>query len=154
MEPMTGFEPVTSSLPRKHSTTELHRPTESGRRASNSRPTAWKAVALPTELLPQVIDWFFCSNWALAYVFCCISFQDNRRACKACRASIQWVNGCGERRIRTFEAIKQRIYSPPHLAALESPLWCLGCNGSSCYTLCYGMQIYLFFIGVKSNVCL
>ena len=25
----------------------------SGRRASNPRPTAWKAVALPTELLPQ-----------------------------------------------------------------------------------------------------
>ncbi len=24
-EPMTGFEPVTSSLPRKHSTPELHR---------------------------------------------------------------------------------------------------------------------------------
>ena len=83
MEPMTGFEPVTSSLPRKHSTTELHRPAESGRRASNSRPTAWKAVALPTELLPQVIDWFFCSNWALAYVFCCTSFQDNRQACKS-----------------------------------------------------------------------
>ena len=55
MEPMTGFEPVTSSLPRKHSTTELHRPTESGRRASNSRPTAWKAVALPTELLPLLL---------------------------------------------------------------------------------------------------
>ena len=25
MEPMTGFEPVTPSLPRKYSTTELHR---------------------------------------------------------------------------------------------------------------------------------
>ena len=27
----------------------------SGRRGSNSRPTAWKAVALPTELLPHLI---------------------------------------------------------------------------------------------------
>lgn len=28
---------------------------------------------------------------------------------------------CGERRIRTFEAIQQRIYSPPQLATLASP---------------------------------
>jgi hypothetical protein len=28
----------------------------------------------------------------------------------------------GERRIRTFEAVKQQIYSLSHLAALESPL--------------------------------
>ena len=59
---MRGIEPLTFSLPRKRSTPELHRliPTRvapcfdaSGRRGSNSRPTAWKAVALPTELLPQ-----------------------------------------------------------------------------------------------------
>jgi hypothetical protein len=57
---MMGIEPMTSSLPRKRSTPELHRlvifqlnPVDlSGRRGSNSRPTAWKAVALPTELLP------------------------------------------------------------------------------------------------------
>ena len=51
---MTGIEPVTSSLPRKCSTSELHR-LESGRRDSNPRPTAWKAVALPTELRPLII---------------------------------------------------------------------------------------------------
>ena len=59
---MRGIEPLTFSLPRKRSTPELHRliPTRvapcfdaSGRRGSNSRPTAWKAVALPTELLPH-----------------------------------------------------------------------------------------------------
>ena len=59
---MRGIEPLTFSLPRKRSTPELHRliPTKvsfcfdaSGRRGSNSRPTAWKAVALPTELLPR-----------------------------------------------------------------------------------------------------
>ncbi len=51
---MTGFEPVASSLPRKRSTPELHRLSKkkSGRRDSNSRPSAWKADALPTELLP------------------------------------------------------------------------------------------------------
>ena len=77
-EPMTGIEPVTFSLPRKRSTPELHRPislfcgrpttmpthhspsqTSSGRRGSNPRPTAWKAVALPTELLPR----FSTNNW-------------------------------------------------------------------------------------------
>ena len=75
LEPMTGLEPVTSSLPRTRSTTELHRlvPARaghcrtggrpirrgracspgpscrywSGRRGSNPRPTAWKAVTLP-----------------------------------------------------------------------------------------------------------
>ena len=82
-----GLEPMTSSLPRKCSTTELHRHDElligtarpwrcqdfpvflivllknftdpvgsglylSGKRDSNPRPSAWKADALPTELLP------------------------------------------------------------------------------------------------------
>ncbi len=56
---MTGIEPVTSSLPRKRSTPELHRlRVLSGRRGSNPRPTAWKAVALPTELRPQNIQQF------------------------------------------------------------------------------------------------
>ena len=62
-ELMNGIEPSTSSLPRKCSTnwatsafmqnigTAMIR--LSGRRDSNSRPTAWKAVTLPTELLPH-----------------------------------------------------------------------------------------------------
>ena len=47
---------MTSSLPRKCSTPELHRHHFflSGRRGSNSRPSAWKADALSTELLPQL----------------------------------------------------------------------------------------------------
>ena len=51
---MAGFEPATSSLPRKCSTPELHGRNWSGRRGSNSRPLAWKANALPTELLPHL----------------------------------------------------------------------------------------------------
>ncbi len=54
MEPMMGFEPMTSSLPRKRSTPELHRHL-SGRRDSNPRPLAWKANALSAELLPLLI---------------------------------------------------------------------------------------------------
>ncbi len=52
---MERFELSTSSLPRKRSTPELHWRSLSGRRGSNSRPLAWKANALPTELLPQII---------------------------------------------------------------------------------------------------
>ena len=48
-----GFELMTSSLPRMRSTPELHRLNQSGKRGSNSRPSAWKADALPTELLPR-----------------------------------------------------------------------------------------------------
>ena len=51
---MTRFELVTSSLPRKRSTPELHRQKNlSERPGSNRRHSAWKADALPTELLPQ-----------------------------------------------------------------------------------------------------
>src|SRR4030042_2401901 len=53
VEPEGGIEPPTPSLPRKCSTPELLWPQEvSGRRSSNPRPLAWKANALPTELLP------------------------------------------------------------------------------------------------------
>jgi hypothetical protein len=52
-EPMMGIEPMTSSLPRKRSTPELHRLEKSGKRDSNPRPSAWKADALPTELFPH-----------------------------------------------------------------------------------------------------
>ena len=49
---MTRFELVTSSLPRKRSTPELHRQKNlSERPGSNRRHSAWKADALPTELL-------------------------------------------------------------------------------------------------------
>ncbi len=70
----------------------------SGRRGSNPRPTAWKAVALPTELLPH------------EYLFFDFASKQNH-----------WLNKCGERRIRTFEVVRQRIYSPSQLATLVSP---------------------------------
>jgi len=76
------IELMTSSLPRKcstpelqrqhcllnHSTKEVHTPPFrrewlqirlSGRRDSNPPPTAWKAVALPDELLPHVSFCYF-----------------------------------------------------------------------------------------------
>ena len=55
VEPSMRFELMTPSLPRTCSTPELRGRFGriwSGRRDSNPRPTAWKAVTLPTELLP------------------------------------------------------------------------------------------------------
>src|ERR1035437_2489994 len=54
---MMRVELMTPSLPRKCSTTELHRRSEcwSGRRGSNPPPEAWKASALPNELLPRSV---------------------------------------------------------------------------------------------------
>ncbi len=54
---MTRIELVTPSLPRKCSTPELHRLLLSGRRDSNPLPKAWKAFALPNELLPLKRSW-------------------------------------------------------------------------------------------------
>src|SRR5688500_2580580 len=60
-EPLVRIELTTSSLPRKCSTTELQRRSaqqliqlknQSGRPGSNRPPIAWKAIALPNELLP------------------------------------------------------------------------------------------------------
>ena len=68
-ELLMRIELATSSLPRKCSTTELQQQVQelaarlpafvfcsfqSGRRDSNPRPSAWKANALSTELLPQI----------------------------------------------------------------------------------------------------
>ena len=67
----------------------------SGRRGSNSRHLAWKANALPTELLPHgtVVDW--------------VSIFGEFR---------------GEWWIRTTEVVRQQIYSLSHLATLVTPL--------------------------------
>ncbi len=40
------------------SKTKIDKINLSGRRGSNPRPTAWKAVALPTELLPLILFYF------------------------------------------------------------------------------------------------
>ena len=96
MEPTTRIELVTSPLPRVRSTTELRGPTLSdrpenwsGRRGSNSLPSAWKADALPNELLPPYI-----SN--PLFILNC-QFLKTKTG--------------GEGRIRTFEGISRQIYS-------------------------------------------
>ena len=54
------IELMTSSLPRKRSTPELQRQNNmSGKRDSNSRPSAWKADALSTELFPHITTLYY-----------------------------------------------------------------------------------------------
>ncbi len=66
-EPMTRIELVTPSLPRKYSTPELHRQNQSGRRDSNPRPSAWKANALSTELLPHILPKLYSREMSRAW---------------------------------------------------------------------------------------
>ena len=56
MEPMTGFEPVTSSLPRKRSTPELHRlRIRAGDGIRTRDPQLGRLMLWPAELLPQFV---------------------------------------------------------------------------------------------------
>jgi hypothetical protein len=84
----------------------------SGRRGSNPRPIAWKAIALPTELLPQILMYNF---RFLMYAFALLQ-QIVIRTYQNCT-----LKCCGEERIRTFEDISQQIYSLSQLAALVLP---------------------------------
>ena|GEM_PF-2460898 len=95
-EPMTRIELVTPSLPRKYSTPELHRQNQSGRRDSNPRPSAWKANALSTELLPQCLLHKKCRR------------SDNRQ-------SAHWVGKAG------FEPTK--AYASRFTVCPSWPLW-------------------------------
>ena len=120
-EPLMRIELTTSSLPRKCSTTELQRlvtalgsisPKQkknysSGRPGSNRPPIAWKAIALPNELLPLIWPPFGVQNY-------------KKERTKTSQSSL-W-SCSGQEWIRTTEVERQRIYSPPHLAALEPAL--------------------------------
>src|SRR6056297_1277142 len=81
---MTGFEPVTSSLPRKRSTPELHRQKRAG------DGTRIRDPQLGRLMLYQL--------------------------------SYSRIKACGEGRIRTYEGIRQQIYSLPQLTTLVPPL--------------------------------
>ena len=78
----------------------------SGRRGSNPRPSAWKANALSTELLPQ-------KRTARSFPFPIDSEIQATRS--ALFLSGKWW-------IRTTEGVSQQIYSLPHLATLVTSL--------------------------------
>ena len=92
-----GIELMTSSLPRMRSTPELHRlfiSFPSGKRGSNSRPSAWKADALPTELLPL-----------------------EKKSARNNHSQIFWWEVVDS----NHRTLRERIYSPPQLPLCEPP---------------------------------
>ena len=81
------------------------RPAKSGRRGSNPRHQAWKACALPAELLPQSESDPYQRDVVHPPSVICLC-----RSPAVCRPpSVVCLNGGG--RIRTFEGISRQIYS-------------------------------------------
>jgi hypothetical protein len=135
MEPATGFEPVTSPLPRKCSTdwaTWAKRTlalydsviekkvknnnnfTWSWRLDLNQRPADYKSAALPTELR---------QHHKASKLFYGAGNGTRTRNLQLGRLplyQLSYSRNGGESRIRTYEGIYQRIYSPSPLAARES----------------------------------
>ena len=88
------IELTTSSLPRKCSTTEPQRPFSSsnwsGRPGSNWPPIAWKAIALPNELLPHDRSTSNLKELVIAF---------------------DTITSCGQSRVRTYVLVREQIYS-------------------------------------------
>ena len=109
----------------------------SGRRGSNSRPLAWKANALSTELLPQkqtdpdCPPPLFCNPAAVRHAMC--PLQRGRRIGPT-RFALS-----GKRWIRTTEGVRQQIYSLPHLATLVSS------RIFNCATVACGVAVFAPF---------
>ena len=97
-EPMTGFEPVTSSLPRKCSTTELH--WQNLFRAEDEAQTRDPQLG---RLMLYQLSYFRIDSY--------------RKPFRRNLTSHSEV--CGRGWIRTTEGESQQIYSLPHLATLE-----------------------------------
>lgn len=94
---MTRIELVTSSLPRKRSTPELQR--QNTKRARDGAQT--RDPQLGRLMLYQLSYSRIISPHAYRYIYIAVKF-------------------CGKSRIRTYEDISQRSYSPPQLATLVS----------------------------------
>ena len=113
----------------------------SGRRDSNPRPSAWKANALSTELLPQICGgqgWIRTTEgvsqqiYSLPHLATLVLAQQNfkKRAEDGTQTRDPQLGRLmlyqlsyfrkfgGQRWIRTTEGVSQQIYSLPHLATL------------------------------------
>ena len=109
---------------------------KSGRRGSNSPPIAWKAIALPNELLPQfnLIIWKCAAPIIIGIENVQHSFQTNQiqRTSSTWRPPIsipitigtsnQLISKSirGQRRIRTSVLVREQIYSLSPLATRPS----------------------------------
>ena len=133
---MTGIEPVTSSLPRKRSTPELHRLFFAEVHKNLKTNKGFQAFKLRAgdEARTRDLQLGRLSLYQLSYARTIyessslpsllipntqhhFSFQEfHPRSCLCHNSYI-----CGESRIRTCEGISQQSYSLPQLAALVSP---------------------------------
>ena len=110
------IELTTSSLPRKRSTPELHWRSWSGRRGSNPRPSAWKADALPTELLPHF-------SFLLAH--CCVMLRIVGRSLPQGNSlsphshSLHWT----KINFKTLWAVNSAFQSKSPIGLLSGLLW-------------------------------
>lgn len=101
---MMGIEPMTSSLPRKCSTPELHRPVCELTKQQEKKRAGDEARTRDPQLGRLML-------YQLSYSRLCCLFSLILTLC---------TPGGGSR-IRTYEGIRQQIYSLPQLAALVSP---------------------------------
>ena len=132
-EPLEGIELTTSSLPRKCSTTELQRRSSVGSYqlaiSSNSLITANRNYRLQTEnerktgLEPATysLEGYRSTKWATsAYEFTSSKIHEFTSWNQLANPQTgKLFKERGQEWIRTTEVVRQRIYSPPHLAALE-----------------------------------
>ena len=89
----------------------------SGRPGSNRPPEAWKATALPNELLPLIKFWRFedlvISQSQKTSITKNISFSNHQ-----IDVSSNWF--CGQSRVRTYVLVREQIYSLPPLTTRPS----------------------------------
>jgi hypothetical protein len=118
---MTGLEPVTSSLPRTRSTTELHRQPRTLLKQKLKRVRAGDE-ARTRDLQLGRLPLYQLSYSRIVHFRRLIKIYFNhstntKNVCLCCSYGRQ----SGGRRIRTTEGVRQQIYSLPHLTALVSP---------------------------------
>ena len=135
-----GFEPMTSSLPRKCSTPELRRLVfrSSVHLFISNLRIVRDGFLLPMnywtnqpmnqperktrfELATYSLEGYRSTNWATSAFFSLRPAVTSLQLFTAHRQLLTANWQSGERRIRTSEVVRQQIYSLIHLAALESP---------------------------------
>ena len=133
------FELMTSSLPRKRSTPELHwlfraedevrtRDPQLGRlmlyQLSYFRLFRFEGASSALLLVARIL--IYTSKLRCSLLTFLESTPSKRKIHRSFGASSEYASSCmcGERRIRTSEGVRQQIYSLPQLATLVSPHIC------------------------------
>jgi hypothetical protein len=113
-----GIEPMTSSLPRKRSTPELR------------RLIIFKGKSPKIGTINSRTQFYYFLIWAGDQVRTGDLQLGRLSLYQLSYTRLRFIKIRGGRRIRTFEDISQRIYSPSQLATLVSPLRTLFITGN------------------------